>query len=253
LSDRERIYGNGQALYGYPAYEEDRGPGLIALLVRKARLFPFGGQKSAALRYFSWAARGQIYFRWFSCPFEMLRTYVPAHGVVYDLGCGHGILLQWLASVMPEGVRFEGLDIDHGKIGMAKAANRRERLTFSVEDITSDLAIRDASAVILNDVLHLIKPEQQKKLLSRCHGYLLPQGVLLIKEIERAASWKYGWAFFQEALVNHVFRLTRGSGLYYASRRDSVDALTSAGFNVTVISAQQGYPYPHIIYYCRKV
>ncbi|MBF0331171.1 MAG: methyltransferase domain-containing protein [Candidatus Omnitrophica bacterium] len=219
---------------------------MIDLFIKKARAFPWRRPQISLTTLL------HLYVRWFSCPFERLLPYIPTRGAVYDLGCGHGILLKLLLSLTPGEACFIGVDIDADKIAIARTLNTSGRLRYEVKDIAIDPVLNGAKAVILNDVLHLISFADQRLLLQKCHEQLSPDGILLIKEIERSSSWKFRWAYFQEVLVNHVLQLTRGAGLYYSTRDGCVEALRKTGFEVEVVSAHRGYPYSHIIYHCHK-
>ncbi len=226
---------------------------MIAPLVHKFRLFPFRSRINDIARKFSRTVLCHLWVRWFSCPFESLKPYIPPQGVIYDLGCGHGLMLQMLDACLPENVTLAGFDIDQRKIDIAAGLNRSVRTSYNVRDITDDLGVCDLSGIILNDTLHLLGWSEQENLLRRCHDYLARRGVLLIKEIERRPAWKFHWSRFQEKLVNDVFHLTQGAGLYYRSRASWLEILGKTGFQVEVIPAHQGYPYSHIIYHCHKV
>ncbi len=221
--------------------------------LRKLHAFPFKSRCSEILRGHSFLTLVHLLVRWFSCPFELLEPLVPADGVVYDLGCGHGMMLKMLDSSLPDRVRLVGFDIDQDKIGFARILNSSGRTRYEVRDIMTGPDTRDASCIILNDVLHLVPYPDQDKLLCACHARLLSGGTLLIKEIDTLPAWKCHWAGIQETLVNDVFHLTRGKGLCYQGRAVLVEILERSGFQVSVIQAHNGYPYSHIIYQCKKI
>lgn len=221
-------------------------------MIKKFQLFPLHYRSNKLRRKIPFATLVHLFFRWFSCPFEKLLPLLPGQGVVLDLGCGHGIMLQMADGLLSQDVKLIGFDIDVHKIDLAQVLNVSQRVSYKVCDITADAGIRDVSSVVLNDVLHLFVWSDQEELLRRCYHYLSPNGVLLIKEIEAHFSWKYYWTYFQELLVNHVFRLTYGRGLCYRTKDSLLEVLGKCGFQIDVIPAHKGYPYAHIIYCCHK-
>ena len=193
-----------------------------------------------------------LFVRWFSCPFELIEPHVPRQGVICDLGCGHGLMLHRLASLLPPEATLLGFDIDKEKIGFARAFDHDHRIWFEARDILAALDLRDVTCLILNDVLHMLSYSHQELLLQRCFDCLAKEGVLILKEINAQASWKYWWAGIQAYFVKDVFRLTRGEGFHPRSVGCLTGLLEKIGFKVDVLPAHQGYPYPHMIFLCHK-
>ncbi|MBU9889552.1 MAG: class I SAM-dependent methyltransferase [Candidatus Omnitrophica bacterium] len=218
----------------------------------KSRIFPFRSLGWKIARECPVATLPHLLARWFSCPFERLEPYVPREGVIVDLGCGHGLMLRRLASLLPPETVLLGFDLDAKKIAFARHFDESQRVQYEVKDVASGPGLGHVSCLILNDVLHLLPFDAQERLLRRCFEDLAEGGVMILKEIDTRPSWKYAWAWVQEFAVNHLLALTRGRGLYYSAAPALTGRLEKIGFNVEALPVHQGYPYAHVIFLCRK-
>jgi SAM-dependent methyltransferase len=224
----------------------------LAGIRQKFRLFPFRSCMGKIARECPAEILPHLLVRWFSCPFELLERYVPRKGKVCDLGCGHGLMLHWLASFLAPETTLLGFDIDRKKIDFARAFGGDQRVQFEVKDITAGLDLHGAAGLILNDVLHMLSFSNQELLLRRCFGSLAPGGTLIIKEINAQVPWKLRWAGIQAYFVRDIFHLTRGEGFYPQTSRAFTGMLETIGFKVEAFPVHRGYAYPHMLYLCRK-
>ena len=74
------------------------------------------------------------------------------------------------------------------------AAIARAALEGDAEIIEADartLSLERASAVLLFDVLHLMRPEDQEALLTETAARLEPGGVVLVREADASAGWRF--------------------------------------------------------------
>lgn len=102
---------------------------------------------------------------------------LPAHGTIYDLGCGQGVIAEYLAKKKNRLVI--GVDIDNKRI----PANQMKNLSFINKDIRK-FNINKADGVVLSDVLHHLNKIEQTKILYKVFKGLKKSGVLIIKEID---------------------------------------------------------------------
>lgn len=217
-----------------------------------------GGTTTAALqralrRYRSApvAARAHVHGRAFLSDLAFVDRYVPRHGFIVDLGCGHGLFANLLAEAAP-GRRILGIDHDEGKIAIARAtAIGRENLRFEVGNIACD-PTPTCDAVTIIDVLYLMPQPVQEAVLRRAAAALSENAPLVVKAQERTASARYLFGYAQEVVATAV-GLTRGAanGLHFSSRRESVAMFERAGFLVDIIE-MPGRPYTDVVYLARK-
>lgn len=118
---------------------------------------------------------------------------LPREGLVLDLGCGEGLLAAWLEAA--GGAQVRGWDVDAGRVAVARAAG----VEAEVGDCRG-VALPEADAIVLIDVLHYLAPEEQAAVLRRCAAALRPGGMLLARDPDLgrgAASW---WTTTSERL-----------------------------------------------------
>ena len=113
--------------------------------------------------------------------YDTFNRLIPENASVIDLGCGYGFLCYML-QFLSEGRTITGVDYDNEKIEVAKNGYlRSERLRFVAADITSiDLGTYDV--IILSDVVHYLRTEEQYKLLLKCFRSLHSGGKIILRD-----------------------------------------------------------------------
>ena len=197
------------------------------------------------------AARALVHGRAFLSDLAVVDRYVPQHGFIVDLGCGHGLFANLLAEAAA-GRRVLGIDVDERKIAVARATVQgRDSLRFEVGDIVRDAAPK-CDAVTVVDVLYLLAPADQEAVLRNAAAALAENAPLIVKAQERRASARYLFGYTQE-LIATAIGLTRGAttGLHFLSRSEALAMFERAGFLVDVIE-MPGRPYTDVVYLARK-
>jgi len=197
--------------------------------------------------------RIHIFGRLKTCPFDEIKKFIPKEGNIVDLGCGTGLLLNLLT--LEQGKRsLFGFDIDKRKVNVARESIKGRRgINIEEKNINSNsLTLPKARCITLLDVLSYFDFSKKKKLLARLHDFLEPDGLLIIKDIDRNFSFKYLFAFFQEFLAVKVLGLTSADGLYFADKKNYSNLLKECKFIAKVFDLSKGYLYPHILYVCHK-
>ena len=128
---------------------------------------------------------------------------LPGGGTLLDLGCGQGLMLAVLAAVRrragagdwpaspppPVFERLIGIDTRPRVTALARTA-----LGADAEIITGDVRNLDAvraDAIILFDVLHMIPEPDQESLIALVAGALQPDAVVLVREADADAGWRF--------------------------------------------------------------
>lgn len=125
--------------------------------------------------------------RFWTGSFDRIGAWVPNHGHIIDLGCGYGILSNYLA-YCGAGRKIIGVDLDKWKIDHAIRGSNN--VTFRFGDVTT-IDLPKADCIIIVDVLHhLSSYEAQEHLIARCFKLLGKRGKLIISDVDRTPVWK---------------------------------------------------------------
>lgn len=164
---------------------------------------------------------------------------VPKFGKVIDLGCGEGTVARYIARTKTRSVT----GVDNNKKRLPKS--KQKNLKFILSDIRT-YTPKDATAIIISDVLHHLNYDDQKKLLNKIANRLKKGGNLIIKEIDtrefiRSKSSRF-WDF--------VFYPK--DKIYY-HRADSLKVyLEKLGFAVKITHTAKFFPGSTALFICQK-
>ena len=229
-----------------------------------AALIEEGARRYKDVGMFHWEfVRGKL--RHDPLYFNLLRRgFLPPEGLLLDLGCGRGILFSLLLAARglhakgtypsdwappPPSLTFHGIE---GRPKTAEAA--REALSGEAHIETGDLrtaGFPQADAILLLDVLHYLPAEAQEALLARIAAALAPGGVLLIRDADAAAGWRFTATRLQErlsALARRDFR----QRFHYRSAADWQNLLEKQGLTVDVQPMGMGTPYANVLLAARS-
>jgi len=185
--------------------------------------------------------------RWWLTPYREMAEHIPRKGVIYDLGCGHGLFSLELARRSPER-RVVGLDHDDSRIAIAQNAARRAlgrgsgafmtNVSFEkgdlsrVPEMAPEFGRPDAISMI--DVLHYFDFAAQQSCLRRAGELLARGGLLVFREVDPEGGWISRWNRCYEKLATSVgFTRSKETNLYFRTRDEWLDALAEAGFRAT--------------------
>jgi tRNA (cmo5U34)-methyltransferase len=105
---------------------------------------------------------------------------------IYDLGCSTGTTLIHMDHTVPDDIAFVGVDDSTDMLD--KCRQKLETLDFTrpfqlqVEDLNKQVAIQDASVVVLCLTLQFVRPINRERLLKEVYDGLVPGGVVIIVE-----------------------------------------------------------------------
>ena len=180
-------------------------------------------------------------------------------GTLLDVGCGQGLTLALLAEARravdagtwpagsPAPPRFErmaGIETRRRVASIARAA-----LEGDAEIIEGDartLSIEPASAVLLFDVLHLMRPEEQEALLTETAARLKPGGVVLVREADASAGWRSTAVRLGNRLKAIALR-TRQSSFHARTEAEWRECFAQRGFR-TDVRPMGGGPFANVLY-----
>jgi len=201
----------------------------------------------ARYRTAGWAARLHVAVRWRSCPIPEVAAAVPATGRVLEIGCGHGLVANYLADTSTQRV-VVGVDIDPTKIAAAEASLRPGDSTTFATVAPGELPAGPFDAVVIVDVLYLLDGAGRDALLTAAAGCLAPGGVLVVKEVADTPRHKARIAAVQERLSTGVLGITAGTHHGFDAPSVLAGRLRSAGCDdVDVRPLHAGRLHPHVL------
>ncbi len=173
---------------------------------------------------------------------------MPAQGRVLEVGCGYGLFSCHLALTSKQRDVL-GIDVDLRKIVHARFAAQQARVhgarcDFHLEP-PGELPEGPWNAIVIVDVLYLLEPDAQAGLLRSCAEQLGLGGVLVVKEMAAAPSWKARWNAAQEFLAVKVLRITAGEQLTFLDPAVVGAWMEKDGLSVTHRPLDRGYAHPH--------
>ncbi len=196
-------------------------------------------------------ARWAMHGRAFLSDLAVIEQYVPRHGFIVDLGCGHGLFANLLVEASSQR-RVLGTDIDERKIAIARSTlDGRERLRFELADMVTVPPPR-CDAITIVDVLYLLDPADQERVLRNAAAALAEGAALIVKAQESRIDPRYALTYAQEVVAVGL-GLTRraGSRLSFPSRESALAMFERAGFRADVVE-MHGRPYTDVLYLARR-
>ncbi len=186
---------------------------------------------------------------------------LPPGGTLLDIGCGQGLTLallvearqafderRWPAS-WPEPPRFDRM------VGIETrprpAASARKALDGAAEVIHGDartLTIEPARAVLLFDVLQLLESHEQDALLGSLASRLEPAGVVLIREADPAAGWRFTAVRVGNGLKALVFRTRRTQTFNPRTQAEWRDCFARHGFLSETRPMGDSTPFANVLF-----
>ena len=172
-----------------------------------------------------------------------VEAYIPADGTIVDLGCGHGVLANYLALRSPRR-RVIGFDLDEHRIAVAQSVGL-PNAGFHCQDLFDTEPV-PCDVMVLADVLHhLSSHEAGEELLARCCERLPDDGLLVVKEIVQRPLWKYlctqpvDWLFYKGAV-------------HFRSPEQFAALFERLGLDAEFVPLHAWRPLSHAMYLCRK-
>jgi len=144
---------------------------------------------------------------------------------IYDLGCSTGTTLQLLDPVAPPGVQFVGMDnapdmLEHCRRKLNEYGMKHAH-TLACADLNNEVAIENASVVLMILTLQFIRPLNREKLIRTIWSGLNENGCLLI--VEKVIGED---SVFNRLFIKHYYELKKRRGyseLEIAQKREALE------------------------------
>lgn len=193
--------------------------------------------------------------------------WLPRSGVLVDIGCGPGLLLALIAEAVdaareghwppagwpqpPAEMRLVGIELRPRAADLARHAlgDEGEIHTGDARDVALPAVI---DVVAIFDVLHMMDREAQRPLIARVATAMPIGAVLLVREADAAA----GWRFRMVRLGNTMTALVRGHWRPRFAFRTATEwraELTALGFEVSLAPMSEGTPFANVLLVARRV
>jgi SAM-dependent methyltransferase len=199
--------------------------------------------------------RGDPVFR-----FLLSSGVLPPAGVLFDLGCGQGVLMALLRSASashargdwpaewpapPAALKLHGVELSRRR---AKVAGQALDGGAVVEmgDIRH-APLPACAAIVILDVLLYLDDADQRRVLARCAAALGPGGVLVLREADAGAGLPFHVTRWAEKLACWSRGQIRQS-LRYRPAREWQALLEAAGFTVEARPMSEGTPFGNVLF-----
>ncbi len=190
---------------------------------------------------------------------------LPPEGRLVDVGCGQGLFLALVAEARaaartgawppawpagPAGLELAGIEL-RPRI----AAIARHALGADATIVTGDalgLDVESADAVAVFDVLHLLDRPRQEALAGRLARVLRPGGVLLVREADASAGWRFQMVRLGNRLTALSQRRWRGT-LAFRTADEWRALLAAQGLEVTLQPMGDRTPFANVLLVARRL
>jgi predicted exporter/SAM-dependent methyltransferase len=161
--------------------------------------------------------------------FKAVEEAVPQQGRILDLGCGYGIVANWLTLGSP-GRTVMGVDTDAGKVRVARAtATRNLRICFEKADALA-WEYPACDCVLLCDLLHYLPHALKEQVLRKAYAALRPGGWLVVRDAFAADNWRHRLTAWSEKWGVRLGQNQTAYGLHFESLNDHWELLARTGF-----------------------
>ena len=185
---------------------------------------------------------------------------LPGGGTLMDLGCGSGLMLallaearaRWRAGTWAHSLgtpatyeRLAGVDIRRRVVQVAREALADEA-DIRLGD-ADDLAPSAYDAVLICDVLHMIGFDEQERVVAAARRSLREGGVLVVREADGAAGWRFLAVRIGNGLKALVFGRW-GQRFYFRSQHEWSALFARQGLGVLVHPNGDGTPFASVLF-----
>ena len=190
-------------------------------------------------------------FKFWEEPYEVVEKMLPESGTVIDLGCGEGLLANYLALASSKR-KIIGIELAPERLERARKGLKNT--SFKVGDIVKDPYPKGDVFILFHVLHHLPSQAAQEAVLEKIKNKLNTNSKLIIVEVYVEPSIKYIAAWIADRfLVPLVFEKRFYTPAYFRKEREWMEVLKRLGYNVKVTLEVSGRPFPNIIFECTPI
>jgi trans-aconitate methyltransferase len=192
-----------------------------------------------------------VKLRLWDAPFTEISKLIPSKCKVLDLGCGDGILINFLAQLYPK-AQFTGIEIN--KTRLKEADKKLPNTSFKRGNVLT-YAFPKSDIILMTHLLHhLPSLESQVKLIKKAQRNLNKNGKLIITEIDTKPTAKYVITYLVDAFIVPIFfeKKMYDFNFHYRTKTQWKNLLAEEGLKVKSFPAHKDKPFSHIIFNANK-
>ena len=183
---------------------------------------------------------------------------LPSGGTLVDVGCGQGLMLALLAEVRRESAAGAPAVAEAPVFETLLGVEMRPRVaSLARRALGDDARIVEADArsvqpeacraVLFFDVLHMLPDADQGALITAMAARLSPEGVMLVRETDRAAGWRFQAVRLGNLMKALVFGHWR-QRFHFRTAAGWTALFERAGFVVETLDTGAGTPFGNVLF-----
>lgn len=156
---------------------------------------------------------------------ELAASHAQPGTLVYDLGCSTGNTLINMDACVEESIGFVGIDDSPEMLARCREklelTGAKRPYDLQLADLSTPIALKNASVVVLCLTLQFVRPLYREKLLRRIAENLVPGGVLILVEKILAEE-----ASFNRDFIDYYYDMKRRhqySEMEIAQKREALE------------------------------
>lgn len=187
-------------------------------------------------------------FKFWEEPYEVVEKMLPESGVVVDLGCGEGLLSNYLALASSKR-KVLGFELVPERL--KRADKGVKNTSFKVGNAITQVYPKGDVFILFHVLHHLPSEDAQELVLKKIKKSINKGGKLIIVDVYMEPSLKYLAAWVADHfLVPWVFEGRFYTRAYFRKEKDWLKLLKSLRYDVKVTMEVKGRPFPNIIFEC---
>ncbi|HET6244631.1 MAG: 1-acyl-sn-glycerol-3-phosphate acyltransferase [Bacteroidetes bacterium] len=150
--------------------------------------------------------------------YELFDRLLPKQGKILDIGCGYGFMAYMLGYRSSQRI-VKGIDYDGNKIEIAQNGYLKGKNVSFAQGNALEFKFERYDAIVLSDVLHYLKTEDQIVLLENCIENVSEGGMLLIRDGVKELEKRHKGTKLTELFSTRIlgFNKTGENGLTFLS------------------------------------
>lgn len=188
--------------------------------------------------------------RFWDSPLDFVESITPNNGKILDLGCGEGVLTNYLAISKPSR-NIVGIEISH-RINLAD--HGLNNVKFIQGNVLKD-DFPECDVIIMSHLMHhLPSLNSQEILIKKCYQRLNKGGKLIIVEVDKQFSFRYFVVWITDIFIVPILFEGQLSNMniFHRSALNWENILSKTGFKIRLLKRFKRGPFPDILFICQK-